>query len=210
MSEAVPPEFVRFVATRRRARRAPAVARPLAAGQVTSPISVGEDDASKLLRAAALRACGLFHPTRRTEVVWVSGASELAVDLAGLRLAVADGLITVRIPVRCDQAPRAQVEVPFAVGTPDAPAGLFAATYRRPSGPPVVVEAWGAPLVAFAWQCLLGLASGVAGAMGKDSRGNVLVPVELTVVRRTLQIVPMARHRFTGSSGLGPPKRRPR
>ena len=66
----------------------------------------------------------------------------------------------------------------------------------------MIVDAWGDALVAYAWQCVLGLVSGIAGAIGKDSRGNVLVPAELTATRRGLQIVPMARHRFSGSSGL--------
>jgi hypothetical protein len=44
--------------------------------------------------------------------------------------------------------------------------------------------------------------AGIAGAVGKDARGNLLVPVELTASERGIQIVPMARHRFAGVSGL--------
>jgi hypothetical protein len=66
----------------------------------------------------------------------------------------------------------------------------------------VVVRAWGENLVAFAWQCLLGLVSGVSGAVGKDGRGNVLVPAELVANADGLRVVPMARHRFAGSTGL--------
>jgi len=50
--------------------------------------------------------------------------------------------------------------------------------------------------------------SGIAGATGKDARGNILVPVELTASDKGLQIVPMARHRFAGSSGLRTTKTR--
>ena len=49
---------------------------------------------------------------------------------------------------------------------------------------------------------VLGLVSGLAGATGKDTRGNRLVPVELEATREGLGIVPMARHRFSGSTGL--------
>jgi hypothetical protein len=79
---------------------------------------------------------------------------------------------------------------------------VYAATFRRPNGPPLVVATWGDALVAFAWQCVLGLVAGVAGAVGKDERGNVLVPVELVASQRGLHVVPMARHRFAGSTGL--------
>ena len=66
--------------------------------------------------------------------------------------------------------------------------------------------AWGDALVAFAWQCVLGLITGIAAATGKDARGNLLVPVELAVSARGIQILPMARHRFSGSSTLKAPK----
>ena len=66
----------------------------------------------------------------------------------------------------------------------------------------LIVEAWGEALIAFAWQCVLGMVSGLAGATGKDARGNVLVPAEMVVTANGIQIVPMARHRFVGSSGL--------
>ena len=74
----------------------------------------------------------------------------------------------------------------------------------RPSGPELVVDLWGDALVAFAWQCVLGVVTGVAAATGKDARGNLLVPVELIASARGVGIVPMARHRFSGSSGLKP------
>jgi hypothetical protein len=144
----------------------------------------------------------LFHATKRTEVVWVAGDSELAVSLSELSVKFADGLILVLIPVRCDQTGSQLIEIAFVVGSPNQPAGLYASTYRRPNGPELIVSTWGESLVALAWQCVLGLVAGVAGAVGKDKRGNVLVPVEIMASERGLQIVPMARHRFAGSSGL--------
>ena len=174
----------------------------MAAGEPSTPVFVETKQASELLRVAARRSAGLFRPSKRTEVVWVDGDRELAVNLAGLEARFADGAIQVTIPVRCDQTGSAAVEVVFAVGSQNQPAGLYASTYRRPTGPALIVDAWAEPLVAFAWQCVLGMVSGLAGAVGKDARGNVLVPVELTASRRGIEIVPMARHRFSGSTGL--------
>lgn len=165
-----------------------------------------------MLRVAAEHSAGLFRQTKRTEVVWVDGDRELAVNLAELQVKLGEGTIQLSIPVRCDQTGRAIIEVLFVVGSPDRPSGMYASTYRRPEGPEVIVNAWGEPLVAFAWQCVLGMVSGVAGAVGKDARGNALVPVELTVSTRGIAILPMARHRFSSSSGLGtiPTKVQPR
>ena len=202
MADTPAPEFLRFVTEERRAQRLSAAQPALADGAVSEPIVVSGEQASALLRVAARRAAGLIRPTRRTEVVWVRGDSELAVNLAAITVKIAAGIITVTIPVRCDQTGNAPVDVFFAVGSPVQPAGLYASTLRRPSGPPLIVSVWGEALVAFAWQCVLGMVSGIAGATGKDARGNVLVPVEMSASERGLQIVPMARHRFMGSSGL--------
>lgn len=204
MTESVAPEFARFVADQRRAQGVPAVAPRAAEGEVQKSILIPARQAGELLQAAARRAAGLFRPSQRTEVVWIEGDSELAVGLAGLELRCADGLVVLRIPVRCDQTGPARVEVAFACGSPTAPAGLYAAAERRPRGPELIVATWGDALVAYAWQCLLGLVTGVAGATGKDSRGNLLVPVEMIASPRGLEIVPMGRHRFAGSSGLKP------
>lgn len=207
MAGTVAPEFVRFVRAERQAGRLPAARRQLAEGELAEPVFVERERASELLQIAARRAVGLYRPSKRTEVVWVQGDSELAVSLVELSVETIDGLLVVRLPVRCDQTGPAQIEVSFAVGTGEEPSGLYASVYRRPSGPPLITEAWGEALVAFAWQCVLGLVSGIAGATGKDARGNVLVPVELTASDKGLEIVPMARHRFAGSSGLRSPIR---
>jgi hypothetical protein len=198
----IPAAYTRFVDAARRSGRFEGPRGPLAAGEATDRLVVGADDASRLAVEAAKRAAGLFRPTKRAEVVWVDGDSELAVGVAGVRVETGAGLVVVTIPVRCDQTDAAEVHVTFVVGEPDRPAGLYAATQRRPRGPALVVDTWGDALVAFAWQVLLGLVSGLAGATGKDARGNRLVPVELAATREGLGIVPMARHRFSGSTGL--------
>ena len=208
MPDAIAPEFLRFVAVERGAGRLTAAPAPVPPGGVITPVRVEPAQLSPLLRVAARRASGFFHPTRRTEVVWVAGDSELAINLAELNVSLDDGVLRVVIPVRCDQTGPGVVEVVFAVGAGDRPAGLFASTYRRPTGPPLVVKVWSEALVAFAWQCVLGLVTGIAGAVGKDNRGNVLVPVEVTASKSALEVVPMARHRFAGSSGLVTAKER--
>lgn len=202
MAETVAPEFARFVEAERRAKRLPMATRKMSEGDVFEPVFIEAGHSVELLRVASRRAAGFFRPTKRTEVVWVEGENELAVGIAGVDVKLGDGLIRVLIPVRCDQTGAANIELLFATGSPTEPAGLYAATSRRPNGPEVVVAAWGDALVAFAWQCVLDLITGIAAATGKDARGNLLVPVELAVSARGIQILPMARHRFAGSSTL--------
>lgn len=199
MADSVAPEFLRFIAAQRPEALAP---KPRAEGQVGRAVFLSADDAQRLLPAAARRATGFFRPTKRTEIVWVDGESELAVGLDGWKLQFGTGLFVMTLPVRCDQTGAAEVRVNFACGEPERPAGLYAAAQRRPQGPELIVSTWGDALVAFAWQCVLHLVSGLANATGKDERGNLLVPVEMVATPRGLEIVPMARHRFSGSAGL--------
>jgi len=198
----ISPEYTRFVAAERRAERFGGSLEPIQGGAVLEPLVVKGDDVSRLAIEAAKRAAGFFRPTKRTEVVWVNGDSELAVSVAAVRVEIALGSVVVSIPVRCDQTGPAEVHVTFAVGEPGRPAGLYAATHRRPRGPRLIVDTWGDSIVAYAWKLVLELVSGLAGATGKDTRGNRLVPVELEATQDGLAIVPMARHRFAGSSGI--------
>jgi hypothetical protein len=198
----VPPAFRRFVERERVAERFAAPRAPLATGTVMEPLQVAAGDLSGLAVEAAKQAAGFFRPTRREEVVWVDGERELAVGIAAVQVETSDGVVIVTIPVRCDQTGETRVHVTFSVGQPGRPSGLYAATQRRPRGPALVVDTWGDAIVAFAWHVLLGLATGVAGAAGKDARGNRLIPVEIEATAEGLVVVPMARHRFTGSPGL--------
>ncbi len=199
----VPAAYARFVAQERRAQRFVGAIEPLATGAVTDRLFVSARDASRLSVDAAKRAAGLFRPTKRAEAVWVDADSELAVAISAVRLETRPGVVVVTVPVRCDQTGPTEVHVTFAVGEPGRPAGLYVATERRPRGPALIVDTWGEAIVAFAWQVLLGLVGGLAGAAGKDTRGNRLVPAELEATSDGLAIVPMARHRFMGSPGLG-------
>jgi len=172
-------------------------------GETTEPVHLDPDSASRLIVAAARLAAGFFRPTQRSVVVWIEGDSELAVEIGGVRIDIGYGRVDLLLPVRCDQTGAADVVVTFAVGASQRPAGLYASTLRRPTGPKLIIDTWGDALVAFAWKTLLELASQLAGAIGgKDGRGNLLVPAELRASREGLTILPMGRFRFAGSSGL--------
>lgn len=200
LSESVAPEYAKYVA-RRRAEGKLSPEQKRDSGQIAGDIRLDPESAVRLMRVAALRAAGIFRPTKRTTIAWVDGGNQLAIVVAELDLVLADGQIELVVPVRCDQV-EGSVRVTFAVGSPDDPRGLYAATERRPRGPQLVVDTWGEALVAFAWQCLLGLFTGMAAATGKDTRGNYLVPVEIAASSDGLVVVPMGRHRFSGSTGL--------
>lgn len=204
MADSVLREYSRFVAGERRAGRLPAERAAMREGEVFQAVFIEGAKLAEFARVAARRGAGLVRPTQRTEIVWIDGANELAIDIGKLDVRVDEGQIHFAIAVRCDEVGSAVVGVLFAVGSEQSPAGLYAAASKRPTGPELVLDLWGDALVAFAWQCLLGIASGIAAATGKDARGNLLVPVELVAHARGVGIVPMARHRFAGSSGLKP------
>ncbi len=159
----------------------------LAEGNVLDRVHVDPGSASRLMRTAALRAAGIHWKSSRDTIVWAEGGRlGSAVVVGRLKVETGDGLLVVHLPVRCDQVGDAVVTVTFAVGSEDRPAGLYAAAERRPRGPAAVVDAWSESLVAFAWQCLLGLLTGLTGAVGKDERGNLLVPCRAVGQRRRL------------------------
>ncbi len=211
--EATHPDFQAWMSTQRRTGRSsaslatsdePGADREFAIGpgEVTEPIRLDPESAARLVVTAAKMAAGFFRPTRRSVVVFVEGDSELAVEIGAVRIAMADGRVDLQLPVRCDQTGSSLVLVTFAVGMRGQPAGVYASTLRRPIGPALVIDTWGDALVAFAWRILLTLTSQLAGAVGKDARGNVLVPADLSATREGLTVLPMGRFRFSGASGL--------
>ena len=169
----------------------------MAPGDRLEPVPITGDAVTVLTAHAARRALGAAEARRRiTEVVWSDAGDELAVDPAGVTTATTTGAIVLTIPVRCDQTGPATVEVTFAVGSTDQPAGLHAATPARPRGPAVIVDRWADALVAFAWSAVLELAETVTGTVGRDARGDRLIPGALVATDAGLQIVPFARHRL--------------
>jgi hypothetical protein len=166
-------------------------------GDRLEPVPIKGEAVTVLTAQAARRALGAAEARRRiTEVVWSDAGDELVVDPAGVTTATATGAVVLTIPVRCDQTGPATVEVTFAVRSTDRPAGLHAATPARPRGPAVIVDRWADALIAFAWSAVLELAESVTAAMGRDARGDRLIPGALVATDDGLQIVPFARHRL--------------
>lgn len=158
-------------------------------------------DANKILRSTVRLVANL--PVGSSgDVVWTQGASELLVRTAGISLACAPGLVTIGLPVHCDQlgarAGDAVIAVPLAVGSPDRDAGLVMSTLSRPSGPAEVVTVWSEALTAFAWEALLHLCQQLSAAVGNDRSGKKLVPVSIGADRNVLLVQPMARHDLAG------------
>lgn len=176
---------------------------PLEAGAVTDPIRVPRRRFAGLVnlagREAVLTAAGLRVPADPDllprSVLWQEGADALLLDVAGIDVRLGDGLVSVRIPVRCDQLPetRGEVLVDFVMGTPERPTGLLAAA-TEPRGPRTVVRRWGDALTALAWQAVLDASGGVAGAAGTDRDGAALVPAALTASRAGIAVLAQARH----------------
>jgi hypothetical protein len=161
------------------------------------------------LRVPAKEAERILHSTVRvvadlpiaasTDVVWVSGDSELVVHTDGVRLGCDPGVVTISIPVSCDQvADGAVVDVPLAVGTEDAPSGLVMSTFTRPHGPELIVNLWADAITAFAWEALLHLTQQLSGEVGRDAENRPLVPATVGAARGELLIQPMARHELFG------------
>jgi hypothetical protein len=124
----------------------------LAAG----PVDFVDAAAATRYATALARAAG----AEGDVVVWHDGDSELLLRPAQARLERGgDSIVVVRVPVFCDQTGEIEVVVPFAVSR-DPDRGLVAATDAVPRGPAEVVNRWGDPLVAAAWEALVVVASG--------------------------------------------------
>ena len=126
--------------------------------------------------------------------VWVDGDSELAVHAARTRVALSPGTLLLGLTVECDQTGRAEVTVPFALGSRDTDAGLVMATASRPYGDVGLVERWGDVLVAAAYRALLDVVTAAAASIGVDADGTYLLPGAVSTEGKALTIVPQARH----------------
>ena len=183
-------------------------AQPLPPGKVGAPLPVSGADLPVLARAAIRAASGCPRTADRSSpiggVTWVGRRSRAVRGGRAGDVKLAPGAIAVTIPVRCDQTGATEVDVSFAIGLPDRPLGLVAATEDRPRGPDAVVNVWGDALIALAWQCLLDVASGVSAASGSDTAGMPLIASSLHSDGKTLSVTPQARFAFDASS-LNPP-----
>jgi hypothetical protein len=157
-------------------------------------LRVPAETVNRLLRAT-IRFVADLGPTASGTFVWTQGDSELLVDAFGVRISCEPGLVTVHVPVSCDQLPRpALVPVPIAVGTAQRTTGLVMATFERLAGPEVVTARWSEAITAFAWEALVHLAQQLSGAVGKDADGRALVPASVGAEQGVLLVQPMGRH----------------
>lgn len=164
-----------------------------------SPLTVPAADAQRVLRST-VRLVADLPGGAASDVVWVNGDSELVVHTAAVTLACDPGVVTVGLPVSCDQLSSAVVTVSLAVGTQDAPCGLLMATFGAPQGPAVVLDVWAEALTAFAWEAVLHLAQLLSGEVGRDASGLPLVPAIIGAAQGALLVQPMARHAVIGGS----------
>ncbi|HYV45226.1 MAG TPA: hypothetical protein VFA20_10215 [Myxococcaceae bacterium] len=153
-----------------------------------------------LLRDASRTVANLPKDSPAT-VVWTQGDSELLVRLDGLSLSCAPGVVSVKVPVRCDQLSKDEaMSVIFGVGTTDRTTGLVMSTYAHAGGPDVVASVWSDALSAFGWECLLHLAQQLSASVGEDREGKKLVPGAIGAERDLLLVRPMARHDLSWSA----------
>jgi len=167
----------------------------LSAGTRTpNPLRVPVGDAQLLLYKMVREVIGLPRDAS-PDVVLTAGRAEILVHTRGIGLNATPGVITVGLAVGCDQLPDGgSVQIPFAVGTEDKPAGLVMAAFDRPSGPSAVIDGWAESLTALAWSAIVHLAQSLCAAAGEDATGNPLVPGYLSAMRDVLILQPMAAH----------------
>jgi hypothetical protein len=169
---------------------------PLPAGKASGEVTLSADALPNLVRTAALAVSGfdVDAADRAPTLVWRCGSSDLLVLPGGVQTRLAQGVIALSIPVRCDQSGDAFVHVSFFIGEPARPAGLVAATEPRPRGPAAVVDVWGERLVAFGWQIVVALVTQIAADSGRDEDGAPLLPTAMSATPQGLTVLPMARH----------------
>ncbi|MDF1504043.1 hypothetical protein [Roseisolibacter sp. H3M3-2] len=178
-------------ATTRPAARTPA--RAAAAATTTKLLRVPAEEATRILRTT-IRFVADLPPRSTGAFVWTQGDSELQVDAFGVTLACAPGLVTVGVPVSCDQVEKpVTVPVPIAVGTPQRPAGLVMTTFDRVAAPPLIAGLWSEAIAAFAWEALVHLAQQLAAQAGKDAQGRPFVPLAVAADARLLLVQPAPR-----------------
>jgi hypothetical protein len=165
-----------------------------------SLLRVPVGDATQVIRST-VRLVADLPVGASSDVVWATGSSELTVHTAGLTFACDPGLVTIGVPVSCDQVPKAVVTVSLAVGTEAAPTGLLMSTFAVPQGPAAIVDVWAGAITAFAWEALLHLAQQLSAEVGVDASKQPLVPALVGAASGVLLVQPMARHDvFRGAS----------
>jgi hypothetical protein len=186
-----------FAHRKHRHRLPPHQAGPLEPGAVAPPVTLDAAEAEDRFRDAFAEVAGVdAADAGGGDVIWVEGDDELLVHATRVRVVFREGIALVGIPVHTEQTGEVEVVVPFALGSPDEPLGLTAATEPTPRGPAELVEVWGDPFIATAWSALLRVAGGVAAGAGVDGHNLPLHPAALYAGREGLTVTPQARHSF--------------
>jgi hypothetical protein len=165
---------------------------PIPEGRKGAAIPVASSALGALVRLAAIRRLG-----GEGRVVWDDGVNELMVEPAEISTVVTEGQVRIEIPVVCDQA-RARMQVPFAVGSGKRVAGMVMATADRPAGNALVARIWGDALIALAHGALLDATESLAGASGRDTVNDRLVPRALVARQGQVTVETQAAFRIEG------------
>jgi hypothetical protein len=163
---------------------------------VPGRIGAGKPGPAATIERPSLQRLFTAAASERPQEIWVRDDSELLVQVGRMTLTLADGLVLVRVPVICNEVGSTVVEIPFAVGSRERPAGMIAATEDHPRGDERLMALWGEPLIAFAWRALLKVASQAAAAAGVDVDGSALIPIALSASPDALVVQTLARHTF--------------
>ncbi|MCD6015389.1 MAG: hypothetical protein K0R41_17 [Geminicoccaceae bacterium] len=167
---------------------------PVPPGELAPPASL----AAEVLQELVPLAVGA---TGKPRVVWQAAGSEVLVDLDATRVVMREGLVLVSLVLETEQTGRADVIVPFAVGSAERPAGMVVQTERKPRGPTVLVDRWGEAIIAVAWQALLDIADATARTAGRDATGKALRAGALLAEDDLLQVIPQAEHPSLPTTG---------
>jgi hypothetical protein len=167
---------------------------PLAPGATAPPVDVKQASLQTLTTAALGAAYVPTGDTPPARVIWQDHDGEVLVHLDQTQVVMLPGLVLVALTLESDETGSGQIIVPFAVGTPESPAGLVAVTEPNPRGPQSLVDRWGQSAIAAAWQALLDVAHCLSLNAGVDQEGARLIPGALSTDGTTLSVTPQARH----------------
>jgi hypothetical protein len=170
------------------------IGKPLAPGATVSPIEIKQTSVRTLTAAALGAAYVPVGDTSPNRVIWQDHDGEVLVHLDQTQVVMFPGVVLVALTLESDETGVGQIIVPFAVGSPDSPAGLIAVTEPNPRGPQALVDRWGQSAIAASWQALLDVAHGLSLQAGVDQDGARLIPGALGTDGTTLSVTAQARH----------------
>ncbi len=164
------------------------------APNVTSDSAQTQTHLQRAFASALAGRAGSSDPN--PDVIWVDCGNELLVRPSKTRTVFRPGFVLIGISVHSELTGDVEIVIPFAVGAPNEPLGMIAATETRPRGPPIIVETWGEQLIAAAWEALLRVAADLAATGGIDLDHQPLIPMAIVADANGLSVTPQARHTF--------------